>query len=117
MVESVQPEFGYDGWQSEGFGDQEHRVVLQRAQQTRYGRSHSLLAAKLTISGTFFFEPTSVLKSTRIIQSIAASLSSMPDSTNALIAFASPDVLELQELWCEIQSDNPTDSPDVVEDT
>jgi len=48
-----------------------------------------------------FFEPTSVLKSTRIIPSI----SSNPNPTNAQIAFASPNIIELQELWRETQSD------------
>lgn len=61
---------------------------------------------KLTASGSVFFEPTSVLKSIRIIPSIAASLSSKPNSTIAPIAFASPNILELKELWRETQSDN-----------
>jgi len=56
--------------------------------------------------GAVFFEPTSVLKSIRIIPSIVASLSAEPNSTNAPITFASPNILELRELWRETQSDN-----------
>lgn len=63
--------------------------------------------------GTVFFEPTSILKSTRIIPSTSAFLLSNPNSTSAPIAFASPNVLELKELWRETQSDSTdlTNSP------
>ena len=61
---------------------------------------------KLTVSGAVFFEPTSILKSIRIIPSIVASLSSKPNSTSAPVTFASPNILELRELWGETQSDN-----------
>ena len=68
---------------------------------------------KLTASGSVLFEPTSALESTRIIPSIAASLSPKPSSTIASIPFASPNILELKELWQEIPSDgvDPTSSP------
>ena len=69
--------------------------------------------AKPTASGSVLFEPTSALKSTRIIPSIAASLSPKPSSTIVTIAFAPPNILELKELWREIPSDDvdPTNPP------
>jgi pseudouridine-5'-phosphate glycosidase/pseudouridine kinase len=62
--------------------------------------------AKLIVSGVVFFEPTSILKSMRIIPSISEALSSNPNSPSAPIAFASPNILELRELWREVQSDS-----------